>query len=541
MITFEFSHVSALQLRLKAKQRVIDEFKSGERYVKMHNEHMKEMRYLERKLEQSKLETAKAHAETISVRKAWMSIVDDCIKEADIMGKHIFELTLENAKLKEELYAVKVAHMEEKDKNDALTARLNKDHTNSSKPSSANPNHATIHNSREKSGRKPGGQIGHKHHPRKRHTPTETISIPAPEEYLDLTQYRPTGRIITKQLVKVHLITEVIEYQTPEFRNQQTGQRVHAPFPEGAIYDVNYDGTVKALAYMLNNECCVSISKTRSFINDFSQGELSLSDGMICNLSKQFSEKTEDERNEIFLDLFSAPVMHADFTFGRVAGKQGAVIITATPEGKVLYQAREKKGDEGVKGSPLEFYDGILVSDHESAIIKHGNQRQECMSHIQRYMRASIENEPDKTWSKDMLQWISKAVKYWNLIDRGEEEYDEQEAEKLIAEFNRILEKAKEEYEYVPPTEYYRDGYNTFLRMYEDRESYILFLRNASVPPTNNLAERSGRRYKRKNAQVMSFRSLKGAEYFCDGLSIRESIKSKEGNLFNELTDRFNS
>ena len=207
MITFEFSHVSALQLRLKAKQRVIDEFKSGERYVKMHNEHMKEMRYLERKLEQSKLETAKAHAETISVRKAWMSIVDDCIKEADIMGKHIFELTLENAKLKEELYAVKVAHMEEKDKNDALTARLNKDHTNSSKPSSANPNHATIHNSREKSGRKPGGQIGHKHHPRKRHTPTETISIPAPEEYLDLTQYRPTGRIITKQLVKVHLIT----------------------------------------------------------------------------------------------------------------------------------------------------------------------------------------------------------------------------------------------------------------------------------------------------------------------------------------------
>lgn len=233
--------------------------------------------------------------------------------------------------------------------------------------------------------------------------------------------------------------------------------------------------------------------------------------------------------------------MHADFTFGRVAGKQGAVIVTAVPEGTVLYQAREKKGDDGVKGSPLEFYEGILVSDHESAIIKHGSRRQECMAHIQRYMRASIENEPDKTWNKDMLQWISKAIRYWNLINRREEEYDEHVAEKLIEEFNRILEKAKEEYEYVPPTEYYRDGYNTFLRMYEDRESYILFLRNPSVPPTNNLAERSGRRYKRKNAQVMSFRSAKGAEYFCDGLSIRESIKSKDKNLFNELADRFNS
>ena len=541
MITSDFPRISALQLRLRGKQRIIDEFESGERYVKMHNEHMKEMRYLERRLKQSQSETAKAHAETVSVRKAWMSIVDDCIRENDIMGKQNYELTMENARLKEELYAAKVAHMEEKDKNDALTARINKNHTNSSKPSSADPNHATIHNSREKSGRKPGGQKGHEHHPRKRHAPTETIAIPAPEEYLDLTQYRPTGRTITKQLIKVHLATEIIEYQTPEFRNRQTGRRVHAPFPKGVIYDVNYDGTVKALAYMLNSECCVSIGKTRSLINDFSQGELSLSDGMICNLSKQFSEKTQDERNEIFLDLFSAPVMHADFTFGRVAGKQGAVIITATPEGKVLYQAREKKGDEGVKGSPLEFYDGILVSDHESAIIKHGNQRQECMAHIQRYMRGSIENEPDKTWNKDMLQWISKAIKYWNLIDRGEEEYDGQEAEKLIEEFNRILEKAKEEYGYVPPTEYYRDGYNTFLRMYEDRESYILFLRNPSVPPTNNLAERSGRRYKRKNAQVMSFRSAKGAEYFCDGLSIRESIKSREENLFNEVADRFNS
>ena len=541
MITSAFPEVSALQLRLKAKQREINEFKSGDRYIKLRIEHMKNMRYLERKLKQSRLETAQAHAETISVRKAWISVVDDCIKEADIMGKQNQELAIENANLKKELYAVKVELMEEKDKNDALEARINKDHTNSSKPSSANPNHETIHNSREKSGRKPGGQKGHEHHPRKRHTPTKTVSIPAPEEYLDLGQYRPTGKTITKQLVKVHLITEVIEYQTPEFRDQKTGERVHAAFPEGVVYDVNYDGTVKALAYMLNSECCVSIGKTQSFIKDFSQGEISLSSGLICNLSKQFSDKTKDERDKIFLDLFSSPVIHADFTFGRVAGKQGAVFITASPDGTVLYQAREKKGDEGVKGSPLEFYDGILVSDHESAIIKHGKFRQECMAHIQRYMRASIENEKDKAWSSNMLKWISKAIRYWHLVDSGEEEYDEQKAEKLIDEFNAILEKAKEEYEYVPPTDYYRDGYNTFRRMYEDRESYVLFLRDPSVPPTNNLAERSGRRYKRKNAQAMSFRSLEGAEYFCDGLSIRESIKSRGGNLFNELTDRFNS
>ena len=540
MITSSFPEISALQLRLKAKQQTIDEFESGERYVKMQEEHLKNMRYLERQLSKSRRETTKAHAETISVRKAWMEVVDECIKENDILAKQNYELMLENARLKEELYAAKVAHLEEKDKNDALMARINKDHTNSSKPSSANPNHETIHNSREKTGRTPGGQKGHEHHPRKRHRPTETVSIPAPEEYLDLSKYRPTGRMITKQLVKVHLATEVIEYQTPEFRNQQTGQRVHAAFPDGVVCDVNYDGTVKSLAYILNNECNVSIEKIKNFIKDISQGEVSLSTGMICNLSRQFSRKTEAERNEIFLELISSPVMHADFTFGRVAGKQGAVIITATPQGTVLYQAREKKGDDGVKGSPLEFYDGILVSDHESAIIKHGAKHQECLAHIRRYMQGVIENEKEKTWGSEMLQWITKAIMYWNMVNSGEEEYDARKAEQFIAEYDAIMEKAKDEYEYIPPTDYYRDGYNTFTRMYEDKESYVLFLRDPSVPPTNNLAERSGRRYKRKNAQVMSFRSTKGAEYFCDGLTIMESIKAKDGNLYDEITDRFN-
>lgn len=541
MITSDFPQISTLQYRLRAKERIIKEFESGERYQKMQEEHQKNMRYLERKLSASKKATAAAHAETISVRKAWMSIVDDCIKEADIMGKQIFDLTMENVRLKKELYATKVDLLEETDKNNALTVRINKDHTNSSKPSSSNPNHATIHNSREKSDRKPGGQKGHIHHPRKSHTPTKTIVIDPPDKYLNLEEFHPTGKMITKQLVKAHLVTEVIEYRTMEFRNQKTGQRVHAPFPEGLMYDVNYDGTVKALAYMLNNECCVSIGKTRSFLRDVSQGQISLSEGMICNLSKQFSDKTEDERNKLFLELFSAPMLHADFTFGRVAGKTGAVIITVTPDGKVLYQAREKKGEEGVKGSPLEFYDGILISDHEAAIIKHARLHQECLAHIQRYLRASMENEKDKTWSSAMLEWTTKAIRYRHLVDNGEEPYDEQKVEALITEYDKILEKAKEEYEYVPPTDYYRDGYNTFHRMYTDKESYVLFLRNPDVPPTNNLAERSGRRYKRKNAQVMSFRSWDGARYYCDGLSIIESIKAQNVNLFNELTDRFNA
>ncbi len=110
--------------------------------------------------------------------------------------------------------------------------------------------------------------------------------------------------------------------------------------------------------------------------------------------------------------------MHADFTFGRMNGSQTAVMICAAGD-TVLYQGRPKKGEEGVEGSPLEFYDGILISDHEAALIKHGSKNQECMAHIKRYLISSIENEKNLTWNAMMKEWIKDAVIYWNDVHNG--------------------------------------------------------------------------------------------------------------------------
>jgi hypothetical protein len=151
-----------------------------------------------------------------------------------------------------------------------------------------------------------------------------------------------------------------------------------------------------------------------------------------------------------------------------------------------------------------------------------------------------MENEPGRTWSREMSRWITKSIEYWNRINEGKAEHDLSESMKLISEYDRIMEKAREEYEYEPPSRYYREGYNTYKRMYEERERYVLFLLDPSVPPSNNLTERSGRRYKRKNLQVMAFRSEKGRGYYCDGLSVLESMKAKKENLYDGISARFN-
>lgn len=551
----------ALRIRLKTAEDKVRAFESGEKYVRMQEQFKATFREQNARIRKLEYELGRAHAETVSVREKWSEIFDDVYRDANAgkssLRKEIVRLEQrvleaerqrdaalerlrdEQRDKKHELYELKTALYEAEQKIAALTARINKDHTNSSKPSSQSPDHKTIPNGREKSGKKPGGQKGHIHQERKHMEPTEAIAIPAPSIYREDPNFKETGNTIRKQLVKLHVGVEVVEYHTPEFRNRTTGQRVHAAFPEGIKDEVTYDGTVKAFAYLLNNECYVSIGKTQNFIKEVTGGKLALSAGLICNLSKQFSEQTKEERDEIFLKLFSAPVMHADFTFGRMNGSQTSVMICAAGD-TVLYQGRSKKGDEGVAGSPLEFYDGILISDHEAALIKHGSQNQECMAHIKRYLINSIENEKGLTWNTMMKEWIKDAVIYWNEIHDGGEEEPERAAG-LLQRYDEIIAKAKEEYEYEPPSEYYKDGYNLYKRMEEEKERYTLFLQDPAVEPDNNLAERCARKFKRKAAQVMCFRSQDGVDRFCDGLSVIQSIKAAGKNIYEAVTERFNT
>ena len=531
-------------------------FESGEIYTRMQKEHQKELAYLERIIRGLKQELAKARAENGRIVRCWMQVAEDvraeCEKEKALMQKEMEKMRAQMQEAirqrdeakkvaqekREESYQARLQAEELREKNDALTARIRKDHTNSSKPSSLDPNHKTIHNSRKPSGKNVGGQPGHEHHPRKRLPADETHEVEMPEKYRDSFRYHPTGKTIWKQMVFLRVSTHVVEYTTPELEDRFTRKKTHAPFPPGYADDVNYDTSVKAFAFLLNQSCNVSIDRVRTFLRDVSDGKIQISNGMICNLAKQFSRNTEAERNELFLKHLGSDVLHADFTFARKKGKQTVAMITAT-EDSVLYQARPKKGDEGVKGTPVELYNGTLVSDHESAIIKHGKRRQECMSHIQRYVIASIENEKKMKWNRRLRRWISMAIKHWGTFREEDADAWHKMSGRLIEQLVEIVQLGMTEYEYDPPTMYFKDGFNLCKRMKESPDDYILFLRDPTVPPTNNLAERCARKYKRKAHQVMSFRGDHGDEHFCNALSILETLKLKKLNLYHEVSSRF--
>lgn len=549
------AYVDDLLFENKLLRDQVAAFESGKKYQKLKEDYRRQLAEKDRIIKRLRLDLADARAQIKRTRDRWMNVNEDVVAEKEKAMQEA-EKKVEKAEERaaeaerresetrrklheknEELYAVKAQLEEAQEKIMAQDAVIHRDYTNSSKPSSQSPDHKKIPNSRTKSGRPRGGQKGHIHYERKMLEPTSVIGIPVPEKYLDTSRYKPTGRIIRKQVQGIRIVVPVTEYQTPEFRDIVTGQRVHAEFPDRLKDDVTYESSVKAFAYILNNDLNVSIGKSGKFIKDITEGKINLSDGMICGLSEEFSKKTETERNEIFHTLVTAPYMNADFTFCRKDGKQATALICVFGD-TILYQAKPKKGYEGVKDSPLAAYNGTVVSDHEAALIVQGNRHQECLSHVKRYAIGAQQNEPGKKWPGEMISWIGRSVGYWDEVDSGRPE-DKNYAGQLKQEFKGILEHAKAEYEYEPPSDYYKDGYNLYSRMAEKPGDYLLFLDDPAVPPTNNAAERAARKFKRKAHQVMTFRSDEGVQYYCDGLSVMQTVKAENRNLYQAVKGYF--
>lgn len=543
---------------LKAAQTRNKELESGERYVRLKELHQKECREYESRILELQKEAADAHKETIRVRNYWFQVLEDMLlefekkqkktkQELQEMEKRILKAekqrddALDKVKeLQHQFYETAVRLEEEQGKNLKLRAQINRDHENSSIPSSQTLRKKKIANSREKTGRKPGGQPGHKGHFRKKQEPTRpAVLLPPPEIVLRDNSFKKTSKTIIKQRVGIRMILDVTEYHADVYYSSQTGERVHAPFPTGVIDDVNYDGSIRAFLFLLNNDCCTSIDKSRQFLSDLTGGKLNISKGMVSRLSREFALKTEAERRSAYADMLLSPVMHTDSTNGRENGKGCQIYVCATPEGKALYFAREKKGHEGVKGTVTEDYQGILVHDHDRTFYNYGTDHQECLAHVLRYLKDSMDNEPDRTWNKEMRSLVQEMIHFRNGLQPSEEP-DPHKVSEFEERYRKILETARKEYEDVPANDYYRDGYNLFLRMEKYMRNHLLFLHDLRVPATNNEAERLLRNYKRKQAQAVTFRSFESIDYLCQCMSMLVLMRLEEPeNIFDRVSRIF--
>lgn len=548
-----------LQLRNEGLKRRLESFESGSAYVNLRRKYETELRSVEAVVKDLRRQLEDSHAQIKKNREHWFEVFDDLVEES---GKRIDLLLRENESLKarnleverqrddaldklkelrEEYYRIGSELEEERGKNIKLTAQVNMDFSNSSIPSSGQgPGRKKIPNSREKSGRSRGGQPGHKGHRLHKKPATNSVHLSDPERYLNDPDYYPTKDVVRRQKIILSVGVTVQEYTATVFRNRKTGARVHAAFPAGYETDVSYDSSVKALAFLLANEGNMSAGKIRSVLREVTDGLIDPSEATINGLCREFSQKSTEERDKLIRDLMTSPVMNADFTNANVNGDAKQVLVLASPlKDATLYVARDNKGHKGIQGTPLENYVGTVVHDHDKTFYSYGLRHQECLQHNIRYLIGSIQNEPDRKWNVQMLDLHREMLHYVNGLGDGEEP-DPNAVEDFEGRYDQILQMAKEEYEYEPPSDYYREGYNLYTRLGEYKEHELLFLHDRQVPSNNSRAERDARFYKRKQKQMMVLRSDDNFRYLCDSLSLISTFRHQnDSSLYDKTREIF--
>ena len=175
-----FEYITSLEYRLKAANSKIAAFESGEKYIQMKAEYEKEICRLLKRIVELEKAIAREHANAVDNRNKWFQVMEDvqkeCQREIARLSKALKDMEkralqaekdLDDAKDKitsqrHDIYRLGTELEEEKGKNLKLTAQLHHDYENSSIPSSMTITKKKIPNGREKTGKKPGAQPGHK-------------------------------------------------------------------------------------------------------------------------------------------------------------------------------------------------------------------------------------------------------------------------------------------------------------------------------------------------------------------------------------------
>ena len=547
----EYFMTTSLSYQLKAARRELADFRSGEAYRKLRADYediIRSQNATIKKLQKERDDFSISHK---GITRQWMEVVEDVQKESEKevekFKKTIVELldiiiSLKNRngeldekrkKALKDYYGMAAALDEAQGLVVKLTAQANHNYENSSLPSSKCIGSKKIMNNREKSGKKPGAQPGHAHHPRKPLEPGRIVEIKTEERFKDTSRYVPTGAAVTRQVIGIAVMPVVTQYQAEEFYDRKKGRKVHPAFLAGVTDDVNYDESMKAVLFLLNSRCNVSLEKTARFISDITDGALQPSVGMISGLCREFALKSRAEQDSLFKALLDAPVMHVDGPAARVDGANCHVIVCSNGRA-TMYFARKGKGHAAVRGTPVEAFGGILIHDHEATFYSYGCDHQECKVHIERYLRDSMEIEEGLVWNRQMLELIQEMIHENNLAPT--EGIAEEKIAEFEARYDAIVQTATKEYADNPPSEYYRDGYNLYLRMAEYRHNHFLFLSNPLVAPDKKLCERKARVLKGKINQAISLRSLEDLADFCDCLSVLDHFATEDGaNLYQSV------
>ena len=410
------------------------------------------------------------------------------------------------------------------EENAALRAVLNQNSGNSSKPPSSD-GYKKIHNSRVKSGKKRGGQLGHKGHmPKFFEKPTKIIEIKAQKCKCGGKVNYSDSRYVKKQLVDIEIKANITEYREYTGKCECCGSRVQNRSPVND--SVTYGNHVKSLINMLSIEGNVSINRIGQMISEITDGLIKLSDGTISKWNRDLSKLVAPSVQKIKEKLLISDVLHKDETGIWVETKLRWFHVLSNADYSLFYAHGKRGRDADIEAAVLPAFKGVLVHDHLRSLYHFNCAHAECNAHILRYLKGAVENKK-RRWAEEMIAFFMKAKSAVK-----EKPPDSEEIQDFHRRYDEILDNGEFETQQNENPDYKGADLTLLRRLREYKMQHLRFLSDRNVPFDNNQAERDLRMIKAKTKISGCFRSDDGDGVFAALKTYTATLRKKSFNIF---------
>lgn len=445
-------------------------------------------------------------------------------------------LRIENKELKKKLKIYE-------EKFELARISLKKDSSNSCKPSSTNGFKKVLQNNRVKSERKPGREKGHKRSaPTVCKNPDKTIKV---SKVATCTCGGKTIEMeeVSRDLISIEVIAHTTQYVGKKTKCPCCNKEYLPKFPSNVNSIINYDESIKALVVYLNSYCNMPNQKVTELLGLLSAGKIRMCQGTVGNTMVWFNKKSKPTLNKIKNEILKQPVINEDETPITVNGKLCSAIGVFTKNLSLVDSFANRTLDSFKEMGILDRYIGTVCHDHNSIHLSFPQSKQaECNFHILRYCKAEYEvhkREIIKEFMDYMLKLRDKVEEY---KINGKTSFAKEEYEEVKEQYLKILDKWDEEFnkEYTKERAQYYDTERCLKsRLREYVDDHLRFLTDFRIEFTNNLAERGLRKIKTKLKIAGGFRNLKFSKYYCSAISIIDTCKKQNKNIYETLKNIF--
>lgn len=429
-----------------------------------------------------------------------------------------------------------------------LERRLELNSSNSGKPPSSDglKKPARVRNLRERSGKKPGGQMGHKGETLRQVTDPDVVVDHYPPACSTCGVGLDLETSVGHSVRQVFDLPEpqplvVTEHRAHDCQCTACGAKTRAPFPDGVNAPVQYGARITAFVIYLLHYQLLPENRLAALMADLFGVKVAAA--TIARMSRTCAERLRGFAATMRDLVAGAQVKHMDETGFRIGGKTQWLHVASTAL-LTFYRVCAKRG------SLLANVAGIVVHDHwKPYYTMQGALHALCNAHHLRELKALVEIEKEE-WARKMQRLLRRACHVTNrarergvpikprLIDCFERRYDAILAEGLVfheaqAPLVRAAIKGGGKRRGRAPR---RTGHNLLLRLATRKNDTLRFLRDATVPFTNNQAERDARMMKLRQKISGGFRSLQGAMDFALIRSFFSTANKQGWNIIDALT-----